>query len=299
MIILKEHVQARQSLHRSRKAFVSPHRPIQTREGLGPPRRSRGVCFTGDADYDHDEVLRKSLRFYEAQRSGFLPNSQRVTWRRDSATDDAIDPDTNDDVEEIYFNEIVITGLTQDTVEDAEVYKAAGGLSLSLSLSRTCTSRLRSTHASRVFKCSILVRHSYLSLPRAQNEETLSFPAVDRSRARQRGQPFISFCLDSVGVTLNPALAHSSSVLDWMRLLLWLPIPHLPQLFPRTRCKQTSGRLDKTNLSVLLARLAIQPPGMKVQQPGLRGLRRLAIQQRIVRCEPVLKTQEGNNLCWN
>ncbi|KAK8384957.1 hypothetical protein O3P69_014491 [Scylla paramamosain] len=46
MIILKEHVQARQSLHRSRKAFVSPHRPIQTREGLGPPRRSRGVCFT-------------------------------------------------------------------------------------------------------------------------------------------------------------------------------------------------------------------------------------------------------------
>ncbi|KAK8384654.1 hypothetical protein O3P69_014316 [Scylla paramamosain] len=151
---------------------------------LCPAVTTPAPCTSGDADYDHDEVLRKSLRFYEAQRSGFLPNSQRVTWRRDSAIDDAIDPDTNDDVEEIYFNEIVITGLTQDTVEDAEVYKAA---------------------------------------------------AVDRSRARQRGQPFISFCLDSVGVTLNPALAHSSSVLDWMRLLLWLPIPHLPQLFPRTR----------------------------------------------------------------
>ncbi|XP_006822158.1 endoglucanase A-like [Saccoglossus kowalevskii] len=39
--------------------------------------------------YDYDEVLRLSLLFYEAQRSGMLPADNRVPWRGDSATDDA------------------------------------------------------------------------------------------------------------------------------------------------------------------------------------------------------------------
>ncbi|XP_077869189.1 uncharacterized protein LOC100367086 [Saccoglossus kowalevskii] len=39
--------------------------------------------------YDYDEVLRLSLLFYEAQRSGVLPADNRVPWRGDSATDDA------------------------------------------------------------------------------------------------------------------------------------------------------------------------------------------------------------------
>ncbi|XP_002739246.1 uncharacterized protein LOC100366322 [Saccoglossus kowalevskii] len=40
-------------------------------------------------NYDYDEVLRKSLLFYEAQRSGVLPANNRVPWRGDSAVDDA------------------------------------------------------------------------------------------------------------------------------------------------------------------------------------------------------------------
>lgn len=52
-------------------------------------------CAVDSAEYDYDEVLQKSLLFYEAQRSGYLPASQRVTWRRDSATDDALDAETN------------------------------------------------------------------------------------------------------------------------------------------------------------------------------------------------------------
>lgn len=55
-------------------------------------------CTVDTAEYDYDEVLYKSLLFYEAQRSGYLPASQRVTWRRDSATDDALDADTNEAV---------------------------------------------------------------------------------------------------------------------------------------------------------------------------------------------------------
>lgn len=47
------------------------------------------------AKYNYDEVLQKSLLFYEAQRSGRLPSNNRVPWRRDSATDDAIDHDTH------------------------------------------------------------------------------------------------------------------------------------------------------------------------------------------------------------
>lgn len=46
------------------------------------------------ARYNYDEVLRKSLLFYEAQRSGYLPSSQRVKWRRNSATNDALDADS-------------------------------------------------------------------------------------------------------------------------------------------------------------------------------------------------------------
>ncbi|XP_050549210.1 endoglucanase A-like [Daktulosphaira vitifoliae] len=38
--------------------------------------------------YDYDEVLRLSLMFYEAQRSGHLPPDNRIAWRIDSATSD-------------------------------------------------------------------------------------------------------------------------------------------------------------------------------------------------------------------
>jgi len=43
-------------------------------------------CVT--AAYDYKEVLRNSLLFYEAQRSGKLPPDQKVTWRKDSALND-------------------------------------------------------------------------------------------------------------------------------------------------------------------------------------------------------------------
>ena len=43
-------------------------------------------CVT--AAYDYKPVLRNSLLFYEAQRSGKLPSDQKVTWRKDSALND-------------------------------------------------------------------------------------------------------------------------------------------------------------------------------------------------------------------
>jgi len=43
-------------------------------------------CVT--AAYDYKTVLRNSLLFYEAQRSGKLPPDQKITWRKDSTLND-------------------------------------------------------------------------------------------------------------------------------------------------------------------------------------------------------------------
>lgn len=36
-------------------------------------------------EFDYREALEKSLLFYEGQRSGKLPETQRMNWRGDSA----------------------------------------------------------------------------------------------------------------------------------------------------------------------------------------------------------------------
>nr|AXQ39832.1 beta-1,4-endoglucanase [Diploptera punctata] len=46
------------------------------------------VAFCQAGDYDYGEVIQDSLLFYEAERSGKLPDDQKVTWRTDSALDD-------------------------------------------------------------------------------------------------------------------------------------------------------------------------------------------------------------------
>jgi len=51
-------------------------------------------CFSlihNVASADYATALTKSLLFFEGQRSGALPNSQRVTWRGDSALKDGQD----------------------------------------------------------------------------------------------------------------------------------------------------------------------------------------------------------------
>lgn len=40
------------------------------------------------AGHDYRDALRKSIMFFEGQRSGKLPPDQRLRWRRDSALRD-------------------------------------------------------------------------------------------------------------------------------------------------------------------------------------------------------------------
>lgn len=42
----------------------------------------------GPAAHDYRDALVKSILFFEGQRSGKLPPSQRVSWRRDSGLSD-------------------------------------------------------------------------------------------------------------------------------------------------------------------------------------------------------------------
>lgn len=38
--------------------------------------------------HDYSDALSKSILFFEGQRSGYLPNDQRMTWRRNSGLSD-------------------------------------------------------------------------------------------------------------------------------------------------------------------------------------------------------------------
>lgn len=64
------------------------------------------IAFTASVfaqqEYDYEEVLGLSIWFYEAQRCGILPNTNRVDWRWDSFIDDG--SDVSLDLEGGYFD---------------------------------------------------------------------------------------------------------------------------------------------------------------------------------------------------
>ena len=45
-------------------------------------------CIAWGSEYNYVDALDKSLMFFEAQRSGKLPQNQRVKWRGDSGLSD-------------------------------------------------------------------------------------------------------------------------------------------------------------------------------------------------------------------
>ena len=52
-------------------------------EKTGPTETPNSVL--NKLDYNYKEIISKSILFYEAQRSGKLPEKNRVPWRSDSA----------------------------------------------------------------------------------------------------------------------------------------------------------------------------------------------------------------------
>ncbi|GMN40937.1 hypothetical protein TIFTF001_010170 [Ficus carica] len=49
------------------------------------------VMTVGVSSHDYGNALSKSILFFEGQRSGKLPPSQRMTWRKDSALRDGFE----------------------------------------------------------------------------------------------------------------------------------------------------------------------------------------------------------------
>lgn len=46
------------------------------------------TCLTPNEDYDYKDVIRLSLLFYKAQRSGYQIPDDKISWREDSALED-------------------------------------------------------------------------------------------------------------------------------------------------------------------------------------------------------------------
>lgn len=68
--------------------------------------------FDGVSAIEYKEALTKSILFYEGQRSGRLPSTQRVTWRGDSAlTDGALD-----NVRCLHINTCLLRGPVVDVL---------------------------------------------------------------------------------------------------------------------------------------------------------------------------------------
>ncbi|XP_062119573.1 endoglucanase-like [Humulus lupulus] len=60
--------------------------------------KDKGLAFqevSSAADFDYKDALDKAILFFEGQRSGKLPASQRITWRGDSALSDGQPDDVN------------------------------------------------------------------------------------------------------------------------------------------------------------------------------------------------------------
>ncbi|PSN31180.1 hypothetical protein C0J52_21511, partial [Blattella germanica] len=77
--------------------------------------------------YDYGDVIRKSLLFYEAQRSGKLPSDQQVTWRKDSALNDKGE-NAGDYVKFGFPMAYTITTLAWGAIDYANGYNKANAL---------------------------------------------------------------------------------------------------------------------------------------------------------------------------
>ena len=88
-----------------------------------------------ESGVSYGEVLQKSLLFYEAQRSGDLPDNNRIAWRGDSALNDGADVgvdlsggyyDAGDHVKFGFPMAASITMLSWGAIEYREAYEKSG-----------------------------------------------------------------------------------------------------------------------------------------------------------------------------
>ncbi|EDO48248.1 predicted protein, partial [Nematostella vectensis] len=121
--------------------------------------------------YDYDLVLHKSILFYEAQRSGKLPSTNRISWRGDSALGDHGDNgedltggwyDAGDYVKFGFPMASSATVLAWGLVEYRDAYQAAGELDNALNSIKWATDYFIKAHTKKFEfygQVSTVVRH--------------------------------------------------------------------------------------------------------------------------------------------
>ncbi|MEB3210668.1 MAG: glycoside hydrolase family 9 protein [Leptolyngbyaceae bacterium] len=106
-------------------------------------------------DFNYGEALQKSLLFYEAQRSGPLPDDTRIEWRGDSAMNDGADVgidlsggyyDAGDHVKFGFPMASSMTMLSWGVVEYREAYERSGQLDEALDAIRWGTDYILRAH---------------------------------------------------------------------------------------------------------------------------------------------------------
>jgi hypothetical protein len=108
--------------------------------------------------YDYNKVLSASILFYEAQRSGKLPASNRIPWRDDSALSDRGDNredltggwyDAGDYVKFGFPMASSVTVLAWGLLEFRDAYKAAGELNNALDSIKWATDYFIKAHTAK------------------------------------------------------------------------------------------------------------------------------------------------------
>ncbi|MGQ4649182.1 glycoside hydrolase family 9 protein [Lyngbya aestuarii] len=107
------------------------------------------------ADFNYGEALQKSFLFYEAQRSGKLPDDNRVAWRGDSALNDGADVginltggyyDAGDHVKFGFPMASAMTMLGWGVVQYGDAYRQSGQLDEALDAIKWGTDYLLKAH---------------------------------------------------------------------------------------------------------------------------------------------------------
>ena len=116
------------------------------------------TATTSPSLYDYNKVLHASILFYEAQRSGKLPATNRIPWRGDSALSDRGDNgedltggwyDAGDFVKFGFPMASSVTVLAWGLVEYRDAYKAAGELDNALDSIKWVTDYFIKAHTAK------------------------------------------------------------------------------------------------------------------------------------------------------
>ena len=144
---------------------LSSLQPITNSSSLPPPKTINSATAKpttasppNPGKYDYAQVLKLSILFYEAQRSGKLPSKNRVPWRKDSALNDRGENgedlsggwyDAGDYVKFGFPMASSATVLAWGLIEYKEAYEVAGQYELMLDSIKWATDYLIKAHTKK------------------------------------------------------------------------------------------------------------------------------------------------------